>query len=53
MNIYLSKNKKNMDNSMDSIDSTTFDQLKGDFVAAVPMGDALKLQLKNHNKAYV
>ena len=48
MNIYLSKNKKkNMDDNMDSIDSTTFDQLKSDFVAAVPTGDALKLQLKN------
>jgi len=34
-----------MDNSMDNID-----QLKSDFVAAVPTGDALKLQLKNHNK---
>ena len=52
MNIYLSKNKKkNMDDNLDSIDSTTFDQLKSDFVAAVPTGDALKLQLKNHNKA--
>ena len=40
-----------MDNNMDGIDATTFEQLKRDFVAAIPTGDALKLQVKNHNKA--
>ena len=35
---------------MAGIDVTTFEQLKQDFVADIPTGDALKLQLKNHNK---
>lgn len=39
-----------MDNNMDGIDATTFEQLKRDFVGAIPTGDTLKLQLKNHNK---
>lgn len=39
-----------MDSNMEGIDLTTFEQLKLDFVTAIPTGDALKLQVKNHNK---
>ena len=36
---------------MDGISAEEFEQLKRDFVAGIPTGDALKQQLKGHNKA--
>jgi len=39
-----------MDSNMEGIDLSTFEQLKQDFVADIPTGDALKLQVKTHNK---
>ena len=47
----LTINKKNMDGNMDGISAEEFEQIKRDFVAGIPAGDALKQQLKEHNKA--
>ena len=39
-----------MDNQMDSMTQEEFDELKLAYQEAVPAGDALKEQLKSHNK---
>lgn len=40
-----------MDSDMPTMSVEDFDQLKQDYTTAIPEGDAIKLQLKNFNKA--
>jgi hypothetical protein len=39
-----------MDTAMNTVSATDFEGLKRAFVTNIPTGDALKLELKNHNK---
>ena len=41
---------KTMDTEMDTMTPESFDELKKAYIDAIPAGDALKQQLKSHNK---